>query len=234
MNQKGISSILIILIIVGVLTVGGGIWYASNRKEPSKPLKLERLAGLNPTFKTFLDESAKKYPDLSVDKFTLTESKEINIVGEGFSKIVGSDDPVWTYSPDKTKAVSSLGYYGEPDSSLELYNQKGDKKIELLGTCGTPCSYRGEFWLDNKQFVFIQTHEYYPPNGEVRCAIDTKCTEVVSISLYNLEKNTQTIYQSPEIDKPIMLSSWPARELQIKAACEGLYGKDDPYCHFID
>jgi len=233
-NQKGISPILIILIIVGVLVVAGGIWYASNRTEPSKPPNLEKLAGLNPTFKTFLDESAKKYPDLSIDKFTVIESKEINIIGEGFSKIVGSDGPVWTYSPDKTKAVSSLGYYGEPDSSLELYNRKGDKKIELLRTCGTPCSYRGEFWLDNKQFVFIQTYEYYPPNGEVRCAVDTKCTEVVSISLYNLEKNTETIYQSPEIDKPIMLSSWPARDLQIKAACEGLYGKDDPYCQQND
>jgi len=38
MNQKGISSIVIILIIVGVLVVGGGVWYWQNQiKQPTTP-----------------------------------------------------------------------------------------------------------------------------------------------------------------------------------------------------
>jgi len=194
-----------------------------------RPNELQGLLDLNAEFKNFFKNVTEKYPELSIDKFIKKESVPIKIMGPGFSNFA-QNNSAWTFSPDKSKAVFSLGYYGEPDSSLEIYNRNGDKKIELLKTCGTPCSYRGEFWLDEKQFVFIQTHEYYPPSGEIRCSVDTKCTEVVSISLYNIEKNTETVYESAELNKPIILPSWLSRDLQIKAACEGLYGKGDPAC----
>lgn len=46
MNQKGISSIVIILIIVGVLVVGGGVWYWQSQKE--KPTACTQDAKLCP------------------------------------------------------------------------------------------------------------------------------------------------------------------------------------------
>lgn len=46
MNQKGIASIAIILIIVGVLIIAGGIWYWQNQKE--KPAACAQDAQLCP------------------------------------------------------------------------------------------------------------------------------------------------------------------------------------------
>lgn len=46
MNQKGISSIVIILIIAGVLAIGGGVWYWQSQKE--KPAACTQDAKLCP------------------------------------------------------------------------------------------------------------------------------------------------------------------------------------------
>jgi len=46
MNQKGISSIVIILIIVGVLIIAGGVWYQQTQKE--KPVTCIQDAKLCP------------------------------------------------------------------------------------------------------------------------------------------------------------------------------------------
>ena len=197
------------------------------------PNELQSLLDFNAEFKNFFKNVTKKYPELSVDKFIKKESVPIKITGPGFSNFI-QNNSAWTFSPDKSKAVFSLGYYGEPDSSLEIYNRNGNKKVELFRTCGTPCSYAGEFWIDDKQFVFIQASQYYPPNGEIRCSVDTKCTYVVDISLYNIEKNTETIYEPAELNKPIILPSWLSRDLQIKSVCEKLYGKGDPTCQQYD
>lgn len=203
------------------------------------PETFESLINQNVELKKYFEKVTGKYPSLNPDKFQKKESKVIAVIGDGISIYTSSNSPIWTYSLDETKAVSSLGYYGEPDSSLEIYNRVGDNKVELLKTCGTPCSYLGEFWLNNNQFVFIQKHEYYPSSGETRCTVNTKCTDVVSVSLYDLGSNAETIFQSPEVEradlnKPLLLPSWPARDLQIKAACEGLYGTGNSDCQQID
>lgn len=71
----------------------------------------------------------------------------------------GSADSNWVFSPNKTMAASIKGYEGEPDHILEIFNRRGDGKIETLAVTGTMNDYRGLYWTDNRRFIFVQTEE---------------------------------------------------------------------------
>lgn len=72
---------------------------------------------------------------------------------------LGPADTHWVFSPNKKMAASIKGYEGEPDHILEIFNRRGDRKIETLAVTGTMNDYRGLYWTDNRRFIFVQTYE---------------------------------------------------------------------------
>ena len=128
--------------------------------------------------------------------------------------------PMWVHSPDGTKAISTYLSLGEPDSSLDIYNRDGQKGVERLRSCGTPCGDSGALWLNDDQFVFLQSYEYYPPEGEIRCTVDTICTYVLGISLFDLKEHVEIQYISSEMSSRLQLtehwSHWKERVEKIR------------------
>ncbi len=207
-----------LIIILAVLLLGGGVlawWRFGELKEGSdlpeeKVIELGELLNVNSKLKEFFEKTREKNPNLELGQFVITKSELIktNIIEFPFPP-KSEEDPLWTFSPDKEKAISTLAYFGEPDSSLDIYNRNNDGKVERLQFCGTPCVYWGTFWLSNEQFVFIQSSEYHPLTGEVRCTVDTICTYLLSISLYDLTKNIETVHQSQELKERPISPIWP-------------------------
>ena len=119
---------------------------------------------------------------------------------------------IYVYSPDKTKFVN-------PRLGMELYNEDGKIKAALgvdsgvtlvdlknkqwkrLLFCGTPCSFDDAVWIDNNIFAVVGHSEYYPETGEERCTVNTKCTRVATLHVFNLSKNIVTLYYGPETEK---------------------------------
>jgi len=66
-------------------------------------------------------------------------------------------DSSWVYCPNRLLAAL-INQGGDPDKELWLYNQRREGRVERLADCGTPCDYRGLFWLDNRRLVFVQTY----------------------------------------------------------------------------
>ncbi|HDZ54838.1 MAG TPA: hypothetical protein ENI19_00535 [Candidatus Nealsonbacteria bacterium] len=141
---------------------------------------------IDPEFTEYFNTIIEVNPEL---KFTEKETKQI-IYGEETtfpSPPSNKKDPKWIFSPNETKAVSIFGYFGEPDSRLDIYNRNNNGMVENLKICGTPCSYWIAFWLNNDQFIFIQSAilNRYP---------------ALHISLYDIVKNTETIYKSEALE----------------------------------
>lgn len=121
---------------------------------------------------------------------------------------------IYAYSPDKTKFVDTRGgmeLYEENgklkaafdiDSDVGLIDLKSNKYNRLL-FCGTPCGFDDAIWIDNNIFVVVGQTEYYPANGEERCTVNTKCTWVATLHVFDLTKNIVTLYYGPEIDKGV-------------------------------
>ena len=66
MNRKGITPIVIILIIVGVLVLAGGVWYWQNQKEKEGPKPGEITTDETANWKTYRNEEHGlefKYPE---------------------------------------------------------------------------------------------------------------------------------------------------------------------------
>lgn len=163
--------------------------------------ELKELLDSNKEFNELFQTVVTANAGFSSEDFTPGSSKPIST---GYAYVSNPEDqtyPTWTVSPDGLRAVSAYTSFGEPDSSLSIYNRNNQGKVERLKFCGTPCYYWGTLWLNNEQFIFMQSHEYHPPD-EVRCTIDTKCTYIISFSLFDLKENIEIIYKSPEIKQP--------------------------------
>ncbi len=119
---------------------------------------------------------------------------------------------LYVYSPDKTKIIDPYVYmhlFGEggkirpafePDLAVGLIDLK-NKKWKQVVMCGTPCTFNDVAWIDNNTFVVVGHSEYYPKNGEERCTINTKCTYVATLHIFDLSKNKITLYYGPESDR---------------------------------
>lgn len=184
-------------------------------------LELQNIIDSNEKFRELFETVIKPNTGFTVDGFSVGEVKPMKVDWEYPSEPEDEKYPVWTTSPNGAMAVSAYTSLGEPDHSLHIYNRDNNGKVERLKFCGTPCSYWGTLWLNDRQFIFVQIHEYYPP-GEIRCTIDTKCTDVVSISLYDLPNSMETVFESKELEKRINFSNWPDWEERMTKILEGI------------
>jgi hypothetical protein len=150
-----------------------------------------RIFGLN----SELDEFVRCSLDIAdgdyVDQFTTLEygdvlPSDIRYVEPPKDR----NDPRWVFSPDESIAVTISLYDGDPDNSLDIYNRKGDKQVEHLRFCGTPCVYLRLYWISDSNFVLVESLEYEP-----RRKAKENPFALVVIS-YDLEEMTVTALRS--------------------------------------
>ena len=156
---------------------------------------LQQYAGFQELFATVVQANTSLAPS----SFERLEEKPITVQWVLDSDGSDLENPDWVVSPNGSKALL-VSSGEEPDSTFQIYNRNNQRKVEVLKSCGTPCSYRGASWLDNETFVFVQSQEYHPA-GQTRCTVDTACTFVVAMSVYNLANNTEIVYQSTELNE---------------------------------
>jgi hypothetical protein len=104
-------------------------------------------------------------------------------------------DSSWVYTPNHRLGASIFAGW-DPDSELRLYNRKSEGKIERLEFCGTPCRYKGIFWLDNRRLVFVQTYEDYHQINDSTGAV-TGYTPIVT--LYDIPAESSFTYVTTPI-----------------------------------
>ena len=121
---------------------------------------------------------------------------------------------IYVYSPDSTKFVdpyletSLLEENGEicwgrdVDSGVALVDLRKNTWKQLL-YCGTPCFFNDAAWISNRDFVVVGVSEYYPPNGEERCSVNTKCTWAATLCVFDLSRNSAVYFYGPETEKPV-------------------------------
>jgi len=177
----------------------------------------------NSEFREYFEEIIKTNPGLEeIKKFSKSEATTIRAREVGYpSPPKSKDEPEWVFSPDETKAVSIFAYFGEPDSSLDIYNRKNDGKVERLQDCGTPCGLGIVFWLNNEQFIFVQRlNEYIYSGGSD--------SYVLNIILYDLAKDTEVSYISQELEEYPVRPSWPEwDDKYYKPVCAKLFGEEN-------
>ncbi len=192
-----------------------------------KTQTLTDLMNQNLKFKSFMEEILKVNPLMTVDNFSVSRIQNLDETKHSYyADYVPEDknDPRWIFSPDGEKAVSIYGMFGEPDSSLDLYNRQGDKKTDNLLFCGTPCSYLAVYWLNSKQFVFMESGEEY---------IKDEIKYVLNIHFYDIENNIKIVYQSQLSDKnPIIPknSEWYERLINV---CKKI-NKNETSCAYLE
>ncbi|MFA6393221.1 MAG: hypothetical protein WCW54_04015 [Candidatus Paceibacterota bacterium] len=213
-------TIVIILLIVIVLLLTKRA--STPTIENSKVLSSISTNDLNKAIEDKLPEW-KSYWQKIIPGFDISNFKRIRestIVAEEYPYDLSKNklrESIYIYSPDKTKILDPKGgveLYEENGKVLEAYDVDSSVKLIDLKTnkwkqvamCGTPCGFSGAMWIDNNTFVVVGMSEYYPENGEIRCTIDTKCTDVATLNVFDISKNSSTLYYGPEVDQKITRS----------------------------
>jgi len=91
----------------------------------------------------------------------------------------------YVWSPDRTRFADYLASYGEPDSVLTLYNRTGNRTLERLAFCGTPCSFDDAAWLNPDLLAVLGWQE--TADGSAR---------QVTLRLYDLRAQELSVYVS--------------------------------------
>lgn len=219
LNASLIVVIIILLIIVVFLVVKK---VNAPILEESEILSSISTNDLNKAIEDKLPEW-KSYWQKVIPGFDISSFKKIRestIVIEEYPYDLSKNklrESIYIYSPDKTKILDPKGGMElfekdgkvleayDVDSSVKLIDLKTNKFKQIL-SCGTPCGFSGAMWIDNNTFVVVGRSEYYPENGEIRCTIDTKCTDVATLNVFDLSKNSSTLYYGPEVDQEITRS----------------------------
>lgn len=150
-------------------------------------------------------------PDFSIASFTKISEQRIvpEETARGEFPADEIKDFMRVYSPDRTKFVDAHASVGltlengvltpmfEPDSSVELTDLQ-NKTVRRLLFCGTPCGFDDAVWIDSETFAVVGHTEYYPPSGEVRCTVDTTCTYVATLHVFDLRQGKVSLYYGPE------------------------------------
>lgn len=157
-------------------------------------------------------------PGFEVSKFSKTGEGAIKSESPDGSSC-GSPQPnqlreiMYVYSPDKTRFVDPRVYLYlsenngkieggfDADSAVALFDLRSNECKRVL-FCGTPCGFDDAVWIDNNRFVVVGDHEHHPKNEE-RCAVNTKCTWVASLHVFDLSANVVTVYVGPETESRI-------------------------------
>jgi hypothetical protein len=109
----------------------------------------------NESFKTWLAEKVKAY---NVDPSSFSEAKIVTLNIERVVAATNSFCEEGKSISSPTKIRTACIYSGEePDSYLYIQNNKTNK-VSTVTTCGTICTYENGFWLDDSNFVFLETN----------------------------------------------------------------------------
>jgi len=175
----------------------------------------------NSEFQKYIEELLKSNPELKLSGFTKEKARPFDY-DKVLSVCVSLDetDLSWDFSPDKTKAISTLQSFGSPDSDLDFYmkDKNNNSRMGRIETCGTPCIFLNAFWLNNEQFVFIQNREDYNCHeieGVYRC--ESNCV----VSVYDIPSNTEMVYIQ---NNPCKNNPW------WEGQCKRAWGEDNSYC----
>lgn len=214
-------TIIIILLVIVVFLLAKKVNAPS--VENSKVLSSISTKDLNKAIDDKLPEWKsywqKVIPGFSFSSFT--KVRESTIATEEYPYDLSKNklrESIYIYSPDKTKIIDPKGgveLYEENGKVLEAYDVDSSVKLidlkinkwKQVAMCGTPCGFSGAMWIDNNTFVVVGRSEYYPENGEDRCTNSaTKCTDVATLVIFDLSKNSSTLYYGPEVDQKITRS----------------------------
>lgn len=220
MNQKGVINIIFIAVIVILLGVVGWLVLIRQSGAPTTPSGSQsqtQLSAVKPIIENklsrWINAWQKVVPEFNISTFR--KIRESSVVEEEYPY-----DPVqnklreilYVYSPDKTKVIDPYVYMYlfeeggkvrpafEPDSAVGLIDLESKKWKQVL-MCGTPCGFDDVTWIDNNTFVVVGNSEYYPESGEERCSMNTKCTYVATLYIFDLSKNKLTLYYGPESER---------------------------------
>lgn len=145
-----------------------------------------------------------KWQGITLEEFYLSSSEPIDALYRQTPEEERLNSPItyrYIFSPDRSKFIDYLASFGEPDSSVDIYNRNSDGVLENLRFCGTPCGFDYAFWIDNDRFVIFGRMEATDSDGNQKCDVpedwDT-CYDQLTIDVYDLQKNTVAHYLSGE------------------------------------
>jgi len=216
-NRMRNKYILIGIGVTALIVLGVGKWFLLKNAVPATPLQTI----VPPQQKSSLSEDITKHPEfifwfsqwqnvtpsLSLEEFYRQTEGQIRLYSPGSSRkpseeeLQSSATQRYLFSPDKKKFINYLASLGEPDSSVDIYNRMGDRMLETLLFCGTPCTFYYAFWIDNNRFVILGITEVTLPDGNQKCDIPNNfdtCYDQLTVDFYDLTKNTQIRYLSAE------------------------------------
>lgn len=163
----------------------------------------------NEDFKSWLTTWRSLDPYVSAAEFTVEQSGAIRTTSTPDLAVTPEREQLlpplanrYVWSPEKSRFIDYLASFGEPDSSLQVFNRDGNGKIETLAYCGTPCRYDRVFWLDDDRAVVLGIEEATKDDGSSLCLPasgstgEMKCYQRLNATVYDFAHGTQTKYRS--------------------------------------
>lgn len=157
-------------------------------------------------FRDWIVEWRKVDPYVSPTEFSLRSSGVVVPVRPGEEIVPATLLPPlaerYVWSPDKTRFVDYLSAYGEPDSAVTAYDRLGDRKVETLAFCGTPCGFDSAFWIDNDRVVVFGSEESVHEDGRPLCITSgdgvKRCYRRLTVTLYDFARDEKRTYVSDD------------------------------------
>ncbi|HSD12899.1 MAG TPA: Gmad2 immunoglobulin-like domain-containing protein [Patescibacteria group bacterium] len=163
----------------------------------------------NEDFKSWLTTWRSLDPYVSAAEFTIEQSGAIRTTSTPDLAVTPEREQLlpplanrYVWSPEKSRFIDYLASFGEPDSSLQVFNRDGNGKIETLAYCGTPCRYDRVFWLDEDRAVVLGIEEATKDDGSSLCLPasgstgEMKCYQRLNATVYDFAHGAQTKYRS--------------------------------------
>jgi len=178
------------------------------------------FAALEQEFPEWIQEWQTHLPDF--DLSDMKERKTESIYRDVTGTVTGDMEtmPEWpvadcpsveeskSYDPDGQRYLFNAGC-GSPDSEVRLTFP--DRRFERILFCGTPCSFDATTWMSDTSFAVVGWSEYYPPDDSLRCSVGNICTVVPMLYIFNLNQDSYTTYEGPEVDRDTFFDARQAR-----------------------
>ena len=160
----------------------------------------------------FFDSWSKYEPGVSLNSFTKSGEGEIDGETYPYTPNILREKIIGVFSPDQKKYVDpviytevffhengEIDFASDVDSGVNLIDLE-KKTIKNILSCGTPCGWYNAYWLTDSIFIVTGRGEAYP-GGYDKCMNDNTCTEVITLDLFDLEKNKRYNFQSKGIEQ---------------------------------
>ncbi|HIK15070.1 MAG TPA: hypothetical protein IGS53_07205 [Leptolyngbyaceae cyanobacterium M33_DOE_097] len=160
---------------------------APPRKDLTSSVKL--MTAQNPYLNSLVSKALFGVPWKEYDKYFLRQAvSKIEHQDGGLTK-PDLTDGQWILSPTGQFAVAINASTGEPDNSLDIYQDPPNNKyVGRLDFCGPSCKYLGVYWISPSQFVLAQLVTDETSNEQQE--------EQLKLFCYNLDDQTVTTYIS--------------------------------------